>query len=171
MRKVQIIAFAALTVALFCGSGFAQKKKTTYKKASQPLVAPLDVRTAREKVDIQLSNVNSFLNTLGPLSVSMEAAIADQKANKLKPATSKSIDQSRAKIVSSYRGMYDALANLESQFRTTPNLQKYRVSIQGITDLAGQAQDSANAGQFVASKDPLRKASQKLIDTLAVMPR
>jgi hypothetical protein len=62
------------------------------------------------------------------------------------------------------------LTDLESDFRTKPALQKYLASIQGITDLAGQAEDAAIAGKFVSAKDPLRDVAQKLTDTLKVMP-
>jgi len=43
-------------------------------------------------------------------------------------------------------------------------------TIQGITDLCSQSEDSAIAGKFVAAKEPLRAISKKLSDTLALMP-
>ena len=60
--------------------------------------------------------------------------------------------------------------NLETEFRTKPDLKKYLPSLQGISDLAGQSVDSATAGKFVASVTPLRSVQQKLNDTLALMP-
>ncbi len=174
MKKVQILGFMLLAGLVCAAPAMAQKrstKKTTKPKAPTSTVAPLDVRTAREKVDIQLSNVQQFLDKLGPAAVTMETAIADQKAGNLKPATSRSVDTYRENLVASIRGLRDALTPLESDFRTKTTLQKYLPTVEGITDLSHEAEDSAIAGQFVASKEPLRKIVQKLTDVLALMPR
>ena len=174
MKKVQILGFMLLAGLMCTAPAMAQKKsskKSSKPKTSNSMVAPLDVRTAREKVDIQLSNVQDFLDKLGPTAVSMETAIADQQAGRLRPATSRIVDAGRAKLVASIRGLRDALTPLESDFRTKSALQKYLSNVEGITDLSHEAEDSAIAGQFVASKEPLRKIVQKLTDVLAIMPR
>jgi hypothetical protein len=59
---------------------------------------------------------------------------------------------------------------LETDFRTKPQLSQYLPKIQGIGTLCGQSEDSAIAGRFVASKDPLRQIAQRLNDALAVLP-
>ncbi|HTH51419.1 MAG TPA: hypothetical protein VL501_05780 [Pyrinomonadaceae bacterium] len=151
----------------------AQKKTTkgSSKKTTASLVPPLDVRTAREHVDTQLSNVNEFLAKLGPLAPALEQGIADQKAGKLRPQYSQKVDDARSNSVKSLHDIGTALTNLESEFRTKPALAKYRSTVQGISDLGGKAEDSAAAGQFVAAKEPLRDVVQKLTDALAAMPR
>ena len=40
---------------------------------------------------------------------------------------------------------------LEVDFRTKPQLQKYLINIQGISDMSGRAEDLANGGEFVES--------------------
>jgi hypothetical protein len=174
MKTLKIIGFMALATVIAVSPVLAQKKSTkkpAAKKTTTTIVPPLDVRAAREKVDIQLSNVNEFLAKLAPLAANLETAIADQKAGKLKPATSDGIDKARANLVQSIHDIGMALNTLESEFRTKPALAKYLPNVQGITDLGAQSEDSASAGQFVAAKEPLRKVSQKLTDALAVMPR
>ena len=176
MNKLRTIVGIGLIAASLAGSVAAQKKpgkKTSTRKApsNQTLVAPLDVRAAREKVDIQLSNVNEYLAKLAPLAANLEMAIADQKAGKLKPSTAAGVDRARANLVQSVHDIGGALNTLESEFRTKPALAKYLSTIQGITDLGAQSEDAASQGQFVSSKDPLRKVVQKLTDALAVMPR
>lgn len=181
MSRISLMSLALVLTALFVASADAQrktpKKKTTTPKASTAaktpptIVPPLDVRAAREKVDAQLSNVGGYLDKLGPVAVGLELAIADQKANKLSPKASQSIDAAREKLVTSLRDLKTGLSQLESEFRTKPALQKYLPSIQGITDLASQSEDNAIAGRFVASKDPLKQVWQKLIDTLGTLPR
>lgn len=173
MKRLQITAIGLLTMVLLVGAADAQRKtvKKTTSKAPTALVPPLDVRAAREKVDIQLSNVNDFVNKLGSVAAGLETADADAKGGRLKPATAAKIKLKETELIEAIRNIRTALGTLESEFRTKPVLQKYLVNIQGITDLVAQSEDSALAGKFVAAKEPLRTAAAKLTDTLAVMPR
>lgn len=177
MKSVSLVTFGLIAVFIFAGSASSQKK-TTRKPAPKKAVAttpakilpPLDVRAGREKVDVQLSNVNDFVNKLGTIAQGLEVADADAKAGRLKPETSAKIKAKKIEIIEAIRNIKLGLGNLESEFRTKPALQKYLPTIQGITDLAEESEDLAIAGKFVAAKDPLRDASKKLTDTLTVLP-
>lgn len=149
----------------------AKRTATAKKTTTTKTIPPLDVRAAREKVDVQLSNVNDFVNKLGTIAQGLEVADKDAKAGNLKPATAAKIAAKKSEIVDAIRNIKVALGNLESEFRTKTALQKYRPSIEGITELAAQSEDFALAGKFVASKDPLRTAAQKLTDTMAALPK
>lgn len=174
MKKFQYLAVGLMAIILCTGSASAQKKRPT-KRPAPPrapviLLPPLDVRVGREKVDTQFSNVNDFVNKLGTIAQGLEVADADVKAGRLKPATAAKITAKKNEIVEAIRNIKLVLGKLESEFRTKPALQKYLPAIQGITDLAAQAEDSAIAGRFIAAKEPLRDVSKKLTDTLAAMP-
>ena len=174
MRHIRLAATVLLALTLFAVAADAQRKpvkKAPVKKPPVTVVPPLDVRAAREKVDIQLSNVNGFINKLGTIAQGLEVADADAKAGNLKPATVVKIEGKKKEIVDAIRNIKDGLSSLESEFRTKPALQKYLPNIQGITDLAAQSEDSAIAGKFVAAKEPLRDIAKKLTDTLAVLPK
>ena len=175
MKKRRFILPALALAVLVVGSADAQKRsprKSTVKKAATlRTIPPLDVRAAREKVDVQLSNVNDFVNKLGIIAQGLQVADADAKAGNLKAATAAKITAKKNEIVDAIRNIKQGLENLESEFRTKPSLQKYLPTIQGITDLAAQSEDLAIAGKFVGSKDPLRQTAKKLSDTLAVLPR
>lgn len=179
MRNFRIFGIAFLALALFAVSASAQKKtakKPTTKKpapttnSSTKIVPPLDVRAGREKVDIQLSNVNDFVNMLGTIAQGLEIADADAKAGKLRPATASKIDAKKKEIVAAIRNMSVVLRGLESEFRTKAALQKYLPQIEKISDLSTESEDLAIAGKFVAAKEPLRNVAKKLTDTLAAMP-
>ncbi|CAN5515015.1 hypothetical protein BH10ACI2_BH10ACI2_15710 [soil metagenome] len=175
MRHIKLAIITIMALTLFAGAAAAQKKtvkKTTpVKKPPVAVVPPLDVRAGREKVDNQLSNVNDYLNKLGPIAANLETAIADKNANKLKPATAKKVEEAQQQLIKSLQDLKIGLTALESEFRTKSALQKYLPSLQGITNLAAQAEDSAVAAKFVAAKEPLRNVGLKLTDTLNVMPR
>lgn len=168
---------SSMIIALVIFSGVADAQKTTAKKIPpkkttviKPTLPPLDVRVGREKVGNQLSNVSDYLKKLGPLAQNLETAIADKKANKLKPETAKKVEQAQQELIKSLQDLKLGFSNLESEFRTKPALQKYLPTLQGITDLAAKSEDLAIAGKFVSSKEPLRQVEQKLTDTLAAMP-
>lgn len=176
MRHLQTAAVALLAIVFFAGTGAAQKKtakKPPAKKTPPPaqrIVPPLEVRAAREKVEIQLSNVDRFVDVMGPIVQGIETLEVSAKAKKL-PADSLAKHEARKeKLIAAIRNLKAGLLSLESEFRTKTSLQKYLTSIGGIADLASESEDSAIAGRFVASKDPLRAVSKKLTDTLGVMP-
>ena len=170
MKQAKFVIPVLLLFALFAGTADAQKR--TYKKNTATKTIPsLDVRTAREKTVIQRDNVNFWIDKLGPIADALElldASYAKKKPNASALATH---EDRKKKFVAVLRNLRDDLSSLESEFRTKPALQKYLVNLKGITDLAAQAEDLAIAGKFVASKQPLRDASKKLADTVAILPQ
>lgn len=175
MRKIQFGALMFTAIALLAGAADAQRRavrKPAARKisATHKVVPPLEVRVVREKVGNQLSNVNDFVNKLGTIAQGLEVADTDAKAGNLSSKTAAKIEAKKKEIVEAIRNIKVGLTNLESEFRTKPALQKYLTSIQGITDLAAQAEDSAIAGKFVVAKEPLRSIAKKLTDTLGSMP-
>lgn len=173
MKHFWLTAMVVVAFGMFAGSADAQRrtKRTVKKPTTVKTVPPLDVRAAREKVDIQLTNVNTFLDKFGPIAQSVE--ILDKAANerRLNRDGIARNEMTKQKLVVAIRELKTGLATLESEFRTKPVLAKYLPSIEGITDLAAQAEDSAIAGKFVAAKEPLRAVSSKLTDTLNVLPK
>ena len=166
-----LLAFAA--IALLSLGTYAQRTKRPVKRPVTNKVAtlpPLDVRAARVKVSNQLANVSGFVTRLGPIAQAIEALDAEAKTKRL---NKQSLDKNAAdkqKVVTAIRGLREGMVKLESEFRVKPVLKKYLPTIQGISTLARQAEDSAIAGKLVAANVPLRSIQQKLNDTLAAMP-
>ena len=176
MRTLGIALATGLLMVGMAGSGFAQKKtpKKPAPRNSAPstsLVPPLDVRAAREKVSIQSENVNRFVSVLGPIAQGIEDLDNSARSKPLAANTAEKNEANKQKVIAAIRNLRAGLLTLETEFRTKPVLQKYLPSISGITDLSAASEDSAIAGRFVASKDPLRDIAKKLADTLAVLPR
>ena len=172
MKRLQITALAVLALAVFAGAADGQKKPVRKTKtAKTTIVPPLEVRAAREKVVIQSDNVNFWIGKLGPIAAALELLDTTYATKRPGEAVLSTHESRKEKFVLTLRNLREDLASLESEFRTKSVLQKYLLNIQGITELAAQAEDSAIAGKFVASKEPLRGVARKLTDTLAVMPR
>ncbi len=176
MKKVSIVFAAGLLLVLLAGSGYAQRKTARKPAPKKPapaakIIPPLDVRAAREKVEIQADNLDRFVDVLGPIAQGIEDVEASAKTKPLPPKTAERNRANKQKVIEAIRNLRAGLLVLETEFRTKPVLQKYLPTINGITDLSAESEDSAIAGRFVASKDPLRDIAKKLADTLAVLPR
>ncbi|MGE3466749.1 MAG: hypothetical protein AB7J13_07430 [Pyrinomonadaceae bacterium] len=174
MQHLKLLTISLIAVAVFSVTASAQRKparKTPPKTPAPKIVPPLEVRAAREKVSIQLSNVDRFIDVLGPIAQGIEETDEAAKSSPLPKETEAKNEENKRKVIAAIRNLGDGLRVLEAEFRTKSELQKYLPAIQGITDLAASSEDMAIAGKFVAAKDPLREVSLKLTDTLVAMPK
>lgn len=165
-----VFSFLMLSVAL---PAAAQRTRRPAPKPTprpvKPVVNP-DVTAAKEKVSNQLSNVNLFIEKMGPIALAIEDVDKESKQKPLKKEVLDANESNKRKLVAALRGLREGLLALESDFRTKPLLTKYLNQIQGISNLCGLSVDSVLAGKVVASKEPLRQVALKLSDTVAVMP-
>lgn len=175
MKIVRFISLLILALSIFAVTTEAQRtrrpapkatpKPTPVRNVTNPVVAE-----AKQKVSIQLHNVNVFVDRIGPIAVSLEAIDRDVAARRVSGSKATEHENNKKDVVSAFAALRSALVALESEFRTKPLLAQYLPKLQGISGLAADAEDSAIAGKFVAAKDPLREVALKLNDTLAVLP-
>ncbi len=126
MKQLKFVTLTALLLIFFMGAADAQKRST--RKAPPPpvkTVPPLDVRAAREKVDNQLANVNTFVDRLGPIAQSIEDLDASAKAKPLTKAAADKNAANKQKVIIAIRNLRAGLTDLEAEFRTKTALQKY----------------------------------------------
>jgi hypothetical protein len=171
MKMTRYLILAIAATAVFCVTAQAQRTKRPTARPTPPKTStlpPLDVRAARVKVENQF--VKGFVERLGPIAQAIEGIDAESKTKKLKQETLDKNAADKQKVIAAIRGLREGMLKLESEFKVKPALKKYLVTIQGISELAGQSETSAIAGRFVAANTPLRSVQQKLSDTLAAMP-
>ena len=170
MTLIRYTVLLALALSIFSLSATAQRRKPAPRATPKPAPATSVVTAAKLQVSNQLYNVNVFVDKIGPVAVAVEDADRDAAARRLDSKQLAANETNKQKIVAAIRGLCDGLVKLESDFRTKSQLSPYLPKIQGLSGLCSESEDSAIAGRFVASKDPLREAALKLNDTLAVMP-
>ena len=172
ITRYLLLAFAAM--AVFAVAGYGQRTKKPVKRTTTPVKAatlpPLEVRAARVKVDNQFTNVSLFVKNFGPVAQALDALEAESKTTKHSKQTLDKNAADKQRVVTAIRNLREGMAKLESEFRVKPVLKKYLPTIQGISDLSGQAETSAIAAKFVAANASLRTVQQKLNDTLTAMP-
>ena len=175
MRLTRYLLLAVAAMLLFSVVAGAQTaRKRPVKRAATPARAatlpPLDVRAARVKVSNQLANITVFIAKFGPVAKAIEDLDAEAGSNRISKASLDKNAANKQTVITAIRGIREGMIKLESEFRAKATLKKYLPAIQGISNLAGEAEESAIAGKFVASSTPLRTIRQKLSDTLAAMP-
>jgi hypothetical protein len=172
MRTASFLTVLSVLILSFAVSTSAQR--TRRKPAPRPTPTPVKaspiIAAAKQQVSNQLYNVNVFVDKMGPIAVAIEKADKDAAARKLKKEAIDANEANKKKLIAAIRGLRDGLVTLETDFRTKTQLTPYLAKIQGISTLCAQSEDSAIAGRFVASKDPLRQVALKLNETLAVLP-
>lgn len=177
MKAARILIVLSISLLAAAIPASAQRTRATPKPTPRPVskttttsVNPV-VAAAKQLVANQLANVNLFVDKMGPIATSIETVDRDAKTKKLKTEVIDTNEANKKKLVTAIRGLREGLVTLESDFRTKPQLTRYLIQIQGISTLATTSVDNAIAGQFVASRDPLKQVAQKLSDTMAVLPR
>ena len=177
MKTLRSFTIVLAFMALFVVSADAQRTnrrpaRNNVKKPAPNVraIPPLEVRAARVKVANQLSNMNLFIDKLGPIAQNIENLDNDARTQRISQQSIDLNNTNKTKVVQAIRNFRTALVTLEAEFRSKNELKRYLSSIQGISDLAGRAEDSALAGRFVAAKEPLRSISVRLTATLTAMP-
>lgn len=128
-----------------------------------------DVADAKQKTENQLSNVNRFIEVLGPVAQNIEDLDRQNRIKPLPKDVYAKNEVNKKKVIAALRNLRAGLVSLETDFRTKPVLKKFLPNIQGISELAARAEDDMLASKFVAAKDPLRGVAQKLSDTYALL--
>lgn len=164
----------AVCILGFTFSADAQRRRSTRttkpKVVTESTVGKTDLKDGAEKVSIQIKNSTKFLYLLGSVANGIEQFDKDARAGKISPEIKAKNEQFKKDVMQSLRNLRAGLVTLEVDFRTKPQLQKYLINIQGISDMSGRAEDLANGGEFVESGKMLLMVVEKLADTLAALP-
>ena len=170
---LKLAAFCAACVLLLSASATAQKTRRTPTKRTTEAAAsasPSEIKEGAEKVSTQLKNLARFIYNYGNVAHVIEDLDADIKAGRASRNAPDLNRKNKNAVLATIRDFRAGLAALEVEFRTRPALKNYLFQINGITDIAGNAEDQATNGQFVESGKTLLQVVEKLSDALAAMP-
>lgn len=169
-----IFAAFVLCLTFLSVSATAQKRKPA-KRPAKPTVATTafsvgDVKDGVQKVSTQLKNLSRFIYNYGNVAQIIEDLDKEIRAGRASRNAPDLNAKNKRAVLATIRDFRAGLAALEVEFRTKPALKNYLSQINGITDIAGSAEDQAADGQFVESGKTLLLVVEKLADTLAAMP-
>nr|MBA2736425.1 hypothetical protein [Pyrinomonadaceae bacterium] len=159
--KINRNILTALTVLtfVFCLNltATAQKRRTATKrtataaKNTATATTNAEIKAGAGKVSTQIKNVTRFIYLLGGIARGIEDIDKEAKTRRISQTALTLNDTNKKNVIQSLKNLRAGLAALEAEFRTKPALRLYNFHIQGISDMSGQAEDLAAAGQFTES--------------------
>lgn len=174
--KMNANRFAASIVAILLILGVsasAQKRKTSKASTGSPAASSqniADIQAGATKVTAQIKYLTNYVFVLGGIVNGIEAADSLAKDVKVSKATLDQTEQAKQKLLQSINGLGSPLAALVVEFRTKPGLMPYASKIEGVSAMAGNAEDLAAAGRFRDAGKELVALIGVLTETLGALP-
>ena len=154
-------------------TSFAQTRRRTTTKSpgSSATTQRSDaVRQGATRVADQVKNLTRFLYLLGGVSRGIEVVDEATRRNEASPAILEQARRNKVTVKTSIQSVKEGLDKLESDFRTTPDLQRYYIKLAGAAAGAAAAEEQAAANQFEQAGRTLLGVVNRLTDVLLEMP-
>ena len=169
----RIIALLIATLIFLPTASFAQaRKRTTTTKSSRTTTTPKSSEIQREgaaRVAEQIKNMTKFIYVLGGVAKGLEGVDDAAKRNEASPAIVAQTERYKQQVRTSIQTLREAMDKLEIDFRTTPELQRYYISLAGVAESAATAEDQAAANRFDQAGRSLLGVVNRLTDVLLAM--
>ena len=168
----RIIAVLIGTLIFFPTASFAQTRKRTPTKSSRTISTPKASEIQREgaaRVAGQIKNMTQFIYVLGGVAKGLEGVDDAAKRNEASTAIMAQTQRYKQQVRASIQTLREAMDKLEIDFRTTPELQRYYISLAGVAESAANAEDQAAANKFDQAGRSLLGVVNRLTDVLLAM--
>lgn len=181
MKRTHLLAAACLTLALAPLAETAAAAQTRTRRsvstaqrrrtpATTPRTAASDaVAIGRLRVAEKIKVITEFLYVYGGIANQVEATEAQAQQGGSAAELRALADRSRTSLRRSLTGVRDGLDQLELEFRTSPDLQRYYDRLAGVAAAAADAEDLAAANQLKPAGRKLIQVVNQLTDVLASM--
>ena len=138
-------------------------------RAGQPDRSSEERNAGAARVADQIKVLTRFLYLLGGVAKGIEAADVAARAGEATPAQVLQIERSKATVKNSLQNVREGLDQLEIDFRTKPELQRFYTRLAGVAAGAATAEDQAAANQFDQAGRSLLNVVNRLTDVLLEM--
>src|SRR3954453_2308555 len=118
MKTLRLFVSILLFTSVFAVIGNAQKKpvKRVTPVKNTSTLPPLEVRAARVKVSNQYSNVDQFVQRIGPITQSIEALDAESRTRKVSQSSLDLNKATKEKLLTAIKNMRVGIDALETEF-------------------------------------------------------
>ena len=138
-------------------------------RAGQPDRGTEERNAGAARVADQIKVLTRFLYLLGGVAKGIEAADVAARAGEATPAQVQQTERSKATVKNSLQNVREGLDQLEIDFRTKPELQRFYTRLAGVAAGAATAEDQAAANQFDQAGRSLLNVVNRLTDVLLEM--
>jgi broad specificity phosphatase PhoE len=143
------------------------RRSTRATSTTQP--ATETARAGAERVAEQIKNLTRFLYLLGGVARSIETADDAARRGEASSAVQDQTARSKATVKTSLQNVRVGLDKLETDFRASPELQRYYINLAGSAAGAATAEEQAAAGQYDQAGRSLLGVVNRLTDVLLEM--
>ena len=143
------------------------QQRTSRTDSAQKATEASNAGAAR--VAEQIKVLTRFLYLLGGVAKGIEAADVAARAGEATPAQVQQTERSKATVKNSLQNVREGLDQLEIDFRTKPELQRFYTRLAGVAAGAATAEDQAAANQFDQAGRSLLSVVNRLTDVLLEM--
>ena len=175
MKRASIFFLVCCTLLLPATDALAQTRRRTTtsrpsaRTARTPRTAAPDAQAGASRVAEQIKNLTRFLYLLGGVERSIETVDEAARHREASPAVIEQNEKSKATVKNSLRNVREGLDELEIDFRTKPELQRYYIRLAGVAAGAATAEEQAAANQFDRAGRSLLQVVNRLTDVLLEM--
>ena len=167
MRRIISLLVLTVLISPLSALGQTRKRSTTAKPAATKVSEAQ--RTGATSVADQIKTLTRFIYLLGGVAKGLESFDDAARRNEASPAILEQATKNKATVRTSIRTLREDLDKLEISFRTTPELQRYYISLAGVASRAATAEDLAAANQFDKAGRALLEVVNQLTDVLLGM--
>ncbi|HEV2885054.1 MAG TPA: hypothetical protein VGW36_09365, partial [Pyrinomonadaceae bacterium] len=139
------------------------------RRSSAAQMASEAQRAGATRVAEQIKTLSRFIYLLGGVAKGLEGVDAAATRNEAPPAVIEQAKRNKATVRTSIQNVREGLDKLELDFRTTPELQRYYISVAGVAAGAATAEEQAAANQFDKAGRSLLEVVNRLTDALLEM--
>ena len=165
----RITALLIASIILFPATAFSQTRKRSSRPPVRATKSSEALQAGATRVADQIKKLTRFIFLLGGVARGIEAVDEDARRNQASPAVMDQSKQSKDKVRTSLQSVREGLDALEIHFRTTPELQRYYISLAGVASGAATAEDQAAANQYDRAGGSLVNVVNRLTDVLLEM--
>ena len=174
MQRTLALLFAAslAAVILFPSPSFAQTRKRTTSRSSRSNTPPKASEIQRQgaaRIADQIKILTRFIYLLGGVAKGLEGVDDAARRNEASSAILEQTQRNKQQVRGSIQTLREAMDKLEIEFRTTPELQRYYISLAGVAEGAAIAEDMAAANKFDQAGRSLLGVVNRLTDVLLAM--
>jgi hypothetical protein len=143
--------------------------RTSRAAAAGDYAAAAERNAGAARVADQIKVLTRFLYLLGGVAKGIEAADVAARAGEATPAQVQQTERSKATVKNSLQNVREGLDQLEIDFRTKPELQRFYTRLAGVAAGAATAEDQAAGNQFDQAGRSLLNVVNRLTDVLLEM--
>ena len=175
MQRIPALFLAATLLAAiiaFPGNGIAQTRKRTASKPTRSAPPAKGNEVQREgatRVAEEIKRLTKFIYLLGGIANGLEGVDDAARRNEASPTVLEQAQKNKQTVRASIQTLRERLDKIEIDFRATPELQRYYISLAGVAEGAATAEDLAAANKFDQAGRRLLEVINRLTDVLLAM--